>query len=271
MTLSDVYHELTAVRRIAASPAEMRLLASGAAQSLLTANGTLAGWRWGGPGPRVLLVHGLHSRASHLGSFVAPLCRAGFEVWGFDAPAHGESGDAPFSVVHYGKALLQIEAAFGPFEGVIAHSVGSPASLYAFHHGMRVRSSVHIAGPASLDRVVRRTAAACGLNDADTLRLVAMIEAQVESPVAAMELDVIASGLGHPGLLVHDPADREIPYEESRLLLQAWPQSRLLDAPGTGHRRIIADEQVIAASLAHLAHTIPLPLEKEAQAESAEQ
>lgn len=258
MTISEVVRGLTAPRRAPLLEADAQLLQSGTPHTLRTDANTLAGWSWGAAGPRVLLVHGWESRASHFGQFVGPLCKAGFQVWAFDGPAHGDSSGSFSNVVHHGKAILAIAEAVGPFDALVAHSVGSPAALYAFHQGMRVRRSVHIAGPSSLRRVIHQIAQAVNLNAADTAEVVTLVEKHIGQSVASMELEALAEGLRHPALLLHDPADREVPYAESRALAQAWQGARLVDIAGAGHRRILGNAEAIAATVEHLACDIRL-------------
>lgn len=257
MSVTEIFRGFTTPRRAAATDHEVRMLSSATQLSLEREDGKLAGWSWGKPGPRVLLVHGWDSRASHLGRFIEPLCRRGFQVWAFDGPAHGESGGTSSSVVHYGRALLDIASQFGPFDGVIAHSVGSPAALYAFRHGMRVKSSVHIAGPSSLERVIQRLAQATGIDALETAQLRTLYEEHIGGPVSGMDLEELAPSLTHSGLIVHDPADREIPFEESERLRDAWPSARLIPVQGVGHRRIILQIEVVNAAVEHLVTTIP--------------
>lgn len=259
MNKLEVLRGLSEPRRVALTEVEMQLLRSGTPHTVQANGYTLAGWSWGNPGPRVLLVHGWDSRASHLGQFIAPLCRAGFQVWAFDGPAHGDSTGNLSSVVHHGKAILAIAGAFGPFDGLVAHSVGSPAALYAFHKGLRVRGSVHIAGPASLKRVLLRIAHAIELTVAGIEKLIRDTEAHIGQPVDSMELDALADGFRHPALLLHDPADREVPYAESCALADAWRGAKLVDIAGAGHRRIIGHPEAIAVSVGHLAYNIPAP------------
>ena len=259
MNKLEVLRGLSEPRRAELTEAETQLLRSGTAHTLKANGNTLAGWSWGDAAPRVLLVHGWDSRASHLGQFVEPLRRAGFQVWAFDGPAHGDSTGSLSSVVHHGKAILAIADAFGPFNGLVAHSVGSPAALYAFHNGMQVRSSVHIAGPASLKRVILHLAQAIGLTTAETEDLIRLTETHIGQSVDSMELDALADGFRHPALLLHDPADREVPYAESCALAEVWRNAKLVEVAGAGHRRIIGDPKAIAASVEHLTSAIFAP------------
>jgi pimeloyl-ACP methyl ester carboxylesterase len=151
----------------------------------------------------------------------------------FDAPAHGQSDGETSSVVDIGRAMLAIARAHGPFDAVVAHSVGSPAALYAFAHGLTTRASVHIAGPASLERVLIARSRLAGL------------PADIQAKIADMELESLARGFRHPALLLHAPDDGEIPFAESEALNRAWPGSRLVPLPGLGHRRIIGAAETI--------------------------
>lgn len=259
MNATELFHGFSTPRRAPPGPDDATLFALARPQRITHDGLALAGWSWGAPGPKVLLVHGWESRASHLGRFVAPLQHAGFQVWAFDAPAHGDSEGETSSVIHYGRALLAIAQTYGPFDGLIAHSVGSPAALYAFRHGMRVEASVHIAGPSSLERVLRRTAEVAGLDASELERFHAMVEAYSGEPIATMDLHNLAPSLTHAALLLHDPEDREIPFVESKLLRNAWPHARLLEVHGAGHRRIIGHPDAIQVSIDHMTATIATP------------
>jgi hypothetical protein len=72
--------------------AEREVLARADARTLPSRHGDLAAWAWGPlEGPRVLLVHGWEGRGAQLGPLVEPLTAAGFRVFVFDAPGHGDS------------------------------------------------------------------------------------------------------------------------------------------------------------------------------------
>ena len=62
-----------------------------------------------------------------------------------------------------------------------------------------------------------------------------------------MELHAVQSGLRHPALLLHDPADPVVPYGDSAALAAAWPQAALLPLPDAGHTAILEDPRLLAA------------------------
>lgn len=212
----------------------------------------LATWSWGHQGPRILLVHGWESRASHWHAWVHPLRRAGFQVTAVDNLAHGASSGDTANVRLWGQGLLAVARAFGPIHAVVGHSAGSAAALYAFAHGLEVDASVHIAGPASLTRVATGFALAHGLPRTELGGFRTAMEAQLGFPMAEMDLPALQGGLRHPGLIVHDPQDREVPFTESLALSEAWPLSQLISVEGLGHRRILRSPEVIERVIASL-------------------
>ncbi len=191
---------------------------------------------------RALLAHGWESRAASWHVLVRRLVAEGWHVTAFDAPAHGESAGETTTVVAMGRALLAVAAWLGQVDAVIAHSLGSPASLYAFAHGLRAGASVHLAGPSSLIRALDRTA--CAVRAGGSV-LRARFEALTGVDAAAMELERLAAGMRHPALLLHDPLDPEVHWSESAALAQAWGGAQLEAANGVGHRKIIGDSAVV--------------------------
>ncbi|MCH8502816.1 MAG: alpha/beta hydrolase [Ectothiorhodospiraceae bacterium] len=257
LTASQALHLFTRPRRIPPQEQEQQLMARGRERVVNHAGRQLRGWIWGSRGPDVLLAHGWDSRASHLAAFVAPLLSNGYRVTAFDAPAHGASEGNQSHVIDIGRALLQIHQEAGPGDAVVAHSVGSPALLYALANGLTTRASVHIAGPASLRRVLIAFATACRVPEDDIPGFLALVAEHIGMPLEQMEVASLASGMRHPALLLHAPEDREIPYSDSLALHKLWRGSALMDIPGAGHRRIVADPRTLDATLQFLLRATP--------------
>ena len=250
--LAAARHAFSTPERIALSSTEKAALA-GAAEAPLRHEGLkLARWTLGA-GPRVVLVHGWNSRGAHLLGFARPLVAAGFSVTLFDLPGHGDSGGHASSVVHAGRALRSVLADIGHVHAVIGHSMGSAAALLAFAHGLQVRRSVHLAGPSSLTPMVQGIAKAQGLGPADAAAFAGWVERFIGTRVANVDLERLQHGLCHPGLIFHDREDRTVPFAASQALHEAWPGSRLEPLAGLGHRRLLADADVISRSVAFVA------------------
>lgn len=253
--MTMILQAFTRPERLAETEDDRMALAQAKSISIPYAGLELRAWTWG-QGPQVLLLHGWESRASHMAGFVAPLLQAGFSVTALDAPAHGASEGETTNVLDYGKAIVVVAQHLGPLTATIAHSVGSAASLYAFAHGVRVRASVHLCGPASLTRVFQYAARAGGLNEAARQQLEQMLVASIGAPLASMDLAQLQHGMRHPALIMHDPDDKEMPYTESQALVTAWPQAELVPTAGTGHRRILRTPEIHTAASGFVVSTL---------------
>jgi predicted alpha/beta hydrolase family esterase len=241
-------HIFTTPRKRAETAEDIESL-NGAARFSMTYGAIELNYCVWGMGAPVLLLHGWESRASHMAGFVPGLVRAGFSVIALDAPAHGDSTGTKTNAVDYGRAVTHFSRHFGDIVAVIGHSVGSAAALYAFAHGLRVKASVHLCGPASMSRVIRRGGKAGGLDEASLDRLEIEMEKEVGAPLNILGLESLKPGMKHPSLLMHDPKDQEMPFEESLILSKAWLGSTLKEIQDVGHRRILRSTSVIEASV----------------------
>lgn len=255
-TPQQVFHAVTRPKRRPTSDEDSQALASGARHEFLHAGLKLAAWSWGNGDSTVLLLHGWESRASHMAAFVTPLLKAGYRVVAFDAPGHGDSEGSVSDAVDYGRAVISAVAALGKPAAVIGHSVGSAAALYAFSHELTVHASVHIAGPSSMERVLRRGAVAAGLSDQGVAEFLSLMTRQVGEPLSVMDLSNLSDGLKHPSLIIHDQQDKEMPYSESVELTNSWPLSTFMSVQGVGHRRILRDDDTILLATHYLAEKL---------------
>jgi pimeloyl-ACP methyl ester carboxylesterase len=250
--LAAARHAFSAPERVPLSATERAALAPHAEPPLRHEGLKLARWTLGS-GPRVVLVHGWSSRGAHLLGFARTLADAGFSVTLFDLPGHGDSTGHAASVVHAGRALRALMADIGEVHGVIGHSMGSAAALLAFAHGLQVKRSVHLAGPSSLTPMVKGIARAQGLGPADAAAFTGWVENFIGTRIANVDLERLRHGLRHPGLIVHDTEDRTVPFAASQELHAAWAGSRFEPVAGLGHRRLLADADVIARSVSFIA------------------
>lgn len=214
---------------------------------------SIATWRWG-HGPAVLLVHGWEGRGSQLGALVEPLVAAGMSVVAFDAPGHGDSPEHRLYLTDLADCIADVATAVGPLHGLVAHSFGAAGALLAqARGGALARRLVMIAPNVLLDDALRRFARVVGLdeNDRGALEQRLADHTGLASDMLALDRLVGARDTSREGamLVVHDRGDREVPFEHGERLAAVWPAAELRTTDGLGHRRILRDPQVIAASV----------------------
>lgn len=214
-----------------------------------------------GDGPVTYLLHGWGGRRTQLAALVEPLVAAGQRVVALDAPGHGQSGPGRLggrrtTLAEFAEALAAVVAVTGPAHAVVAHSAGSNAAALAVRDGLAADRLVFVAPLADPLPFLHAFARLTGLGHRTRPRLLRRLTRIVGRDLADFDVPAWAAQ-AEPGrlprlLVVHDRADREARYAEGRALAAAWPNARLLTTEGLGHRRILADPEVIEATVAFL-------------------
>ena len=210
--------------------------------------GPLIAWRWGrAADPAVVLVHRWGGRGAQLRGFIEPLLERGFSVVAYDAPGHGMTGGDQSSLPQILQGLDALLDHLGPVRAIVGHSVGGAMAAIALARRPDVKRGVLIAPPASLIDHTRRVAAALGWPEA----LRAATQRRIEQRFGWSWSDFEAeSARGEqPLLVIHDADDREVAISEGLRHSRNWPQGRLLQTSGLGHRRILEERLVIEATV----------------------
>jgi pimeloyl-ACP methyl ester carboxylesterase len=201
-----------------------------------------------GDGPTVLLVHGWGGNRLQLGAFVLPLVDAGYRVVAFDQPAHGDSPGKTTNVFVVADSLQVIGSYYGPFQAILAHSLGTLGTSFAlvnrdFPHPSRL---VYFGALNRLMDFVPRFQVMAQLSD----EITAGLAQAIENRFGRDELEAITNArlvphLPLPALLFHDRQDAVTPVSDSRAIARAWPGAQLVETDGLGHRRVLRDAKII--------------------------
>lgn len=213
-----------------------------------------------GNGPVVLLVHGWEGRGSQMGAFADALAAVGFQVVTFDAPGHGESTGRTSSLVEMADAVEDVASEMGPVFAVVAHSAGTAASSIALDRGLAVEAALYIAPPLDLGDFLDTVARLLGLDSQIATLTQKRIERRFNVQWDDLKALHIAPRMSSPLVLIHDRHDRQVPWENSRTLAEAWPGARLISTSGLGHQRILNDPGVVTTVVEELRHLRRSPL-----------
>lgn len=207
----------------------------------------IAAWSWG-QGRTVMLIHGWEGYAAQLIQFVEPLVAAGFRVVTFDMPAHGGSTGRQASAFDMARAILAVSQVFSPIRGIIAHSLGATASIFALTHGLEIDRAVLIAPAAEPNYFARLLATRLGLSNLRTAGMLKRIEDRFGMTLEEASILRLVPKLTAPVLVMHDSLDREVPFEQGRAIAETWPGATLELLHQLGHRRMLRDPKVIKAA-----------------------
>lgn len=202
--------------------------------------------------PYVLFAHGWSSHGTRFLPWVEHLRGNGYAVVAFDQPAHGRSDGRRSTLPEFARTLAVVGRHYGPAAAVVGHSLGGAAAAVAMAHGLAAERAVLIAPAADPVDAAMRFARLVGLPMRLCRRMVAMFESMVDTSFDEFQAQHNAPRIGRPALIVHDLADREVPWEEGERYARFWHGSRLLSTQGLGHNRIVDDPGVIDATLRFL-------------------
>jgi predicted alpha/beta hydrolase family esterase len=235
---------------------EAEILAAGRPLTLDAKGGSVRAWRWGEGAP-VLLVHGWGSTGGRLGSLVEPLVASGRSVLAFDAPGHGAAGRRRSSLPQF---MFAVEAAWraaggGELDGIVAHSLGGPATVLSLDRGVKARRVVLISPSSDPAGYTRRFAEIVGIGEGVRRRMESRIERLFGVRWADFDVIAAARRRTEPALVIHDAEDSEVAWSDGEALARAWSGAELVTTHGLGHIRIVHDADVIARVVESLGAT----------------
>ncbi|VTS02500.1 alpha/beta fold hydrolase [Tuwongella immobilis] len=201
-------------------------------------------YSWGS-GPRVMLVHGWGSRATHYFALIPMLVEMGFEVVAFDAPAHGRSTGDICSAPAISRALVAVVNSSGPVDAIVGHSLGGLSASMAIFRGMLVRRAVFLAPCCDIAPSVIDFASRSGMSAEGQAEFVRIFRTEFDGQLGSIG-DLLA-GKSLPMLLLHDPDDPDTPFHLTESLGKSRPDAVLQPLAGAGHRGIMRHKSMLAA------------------------
>lgn len=198
-------------------------------------------------GKKILIVHGFSSYAYKFEKYILPLKKEGFEVLMFDAPAHGSSDGKLINAYIYSKAILKIEALYGPLDGIMGHSLGGLASALAFETlpNRENRKLVLIAPATETEGAIENFFTIIPADEKVKLAFREMINEMTEHPVSYYSVSRVIKNISSPVFWVHDKHDAICAFSDVKPLLSLdLPHVKFLITENMGHSRVYKDNKV---------------------------
>jgi pimeloyl-ACP methyl ester carboxylesterase len=118
------------------------------------------------------------------------------------------------------------------------------------NHGMPVERVVSISAPAHVDYLIDGFAQTLAIPEAVIAAMRLRMEQQF--PDSLWERLSTVHNVQHldtPALIIHDEDDVSVPWQQGRMIADAWPGARFMKTGGLGHGRILRDRQVVKAAV----------------------
>jgi len=209
----------------------------------------IAGYRWNkGAGRKALIIHGFESSVVNFEKYITPLVKKGYEVLGFDAPAHGRSSGKTVNAIIFRDFIKYVCRHYGPVQSFIAHSFGGLAICMALAEtGHDEGYRIALVAPATetttaLDHFFEFIK----LDDAEVRKEFEEIITQMSGhPVSWFSIHRAVKKIKARILWFHDRDDKVTPLKDVlRIKQENRPNIKFVITKGLGHRRIYRDANV---------------------------
>lgn len=203
----------------------------------------------------VLVIHGWRSRTEYMRALIEGFRFAGFRVYSLDLPGHGGSQGRRLNMAMAVEAVRAAADWFGPFRAMVGHSFGGAVAVNAAVGSIDglppvpVERLVCIASPSSMPKLFSDFGRMMALGP----KAQSVVEDQVlrvtGHPIAEFDSARQLLRVPLPTLVIHDEQDREVSVDEAIHAARAGEHVRLELTQGLGHRRIIADPDVVRSAV----------------------
>jgi len=235
-------------------PAEASFLATARARRFATPRGRLQAYEWpallgANPHPpSVLVVHGWISHAARLEAVIRALQARGLRVVAFDGPAHGRSAGTQADLQAFREAITTVLAAYGPVQGVVAHSFGALAATtwLAEDPALTVRAAVLVGMMRDVGYMFDSYTLTVGLREPVVARLRTLFRKRYGRYPEEFATSAWTRRLRLPVLLVHGAADPLVPAAHAREIGSALEYGAVLIVPELGHSEPLRDPATVA-------------------------
>ena len=204
-------------------------------------------YRWKGKGPKVLLVHGWSGRASNLYYIIKGLIEKDYDVYSFDAPAHGNSKSQTTNIPEFIACINELYLHIKSPDAIIAHSGGAFASIYS--SSLNIKKLKKLVLISTFNSVYDLFQSFFNLIQVSKKVGDLMIEFYSKKTGIKIDENLSAEKIGKnlkcQTLIIHDKDDKEIPIEDSQLIAKSIKNVKTFFTKNLGHRRILRDEKVL--------------------------
>lgn len=197
----------------------------------------IQGYRWGNGEKKILFLHGWQSHTFRWKAHVEALATDEYSIYAIDAPGHGLSSGNFLSVPYYSAVIQQLLGSLGNVHTIVAHSLGSFASLHAFHQNrsLPVSKLVLLAPPGEARDFVQFYQQMLKLSSKALNLVLEQFEKEFKHPIDYFSTQRFAADVLVEGLIIADEEDLETPYHYALKINEQWKASTLITTKGLGH------------------------------------
>ncbi|MEN1785241.1 MAG: alpha/beta hydrolase [Bacteroidota bacterium] len=196
----------------------------------------LQSYHWPGTKGPVLLLHGWESNTYRWRNLIKKLREHDFDIFAFDAPAHGYSTGKILHVPLYAEAVRHFLDTFKPAM-VVAHSVGGMTILFDHynHPNSSVDKIVTVGSPSEFEQFMGQFQGILKFNERVRKAMNKRLKQWFGYYFHEFSSTRFVANNTKKGLLFHDKQDAQVPHTASVQVHEHWKGSRLVLTEGLGH------------------------------------
>lgn len=201
-------------------------------------------YEWGNSKKAVLLVHGWSGRATQVAHLNEPLIEAGYKVYSFDAPAHGNSNGRHTHMLEFADLIFEIKKIHPEIESVIGHSIGGAACIYALTQGLNAKKCIIIGSPVSTHWVLNSFCKQINVSIKVENLMKNHLEYKFQKQFDDISIDSMVKKINTKGMIIHCENDLDAPVKHAKYIHKNWKNSTLVLTQNLGHRKILKNKEV---------------------------
>ncbi len=212
--------------------------------------GKLAGFQWKAKSPtgkKLLIVHGFAGDSRTFDWSIKPALAKGYDVYVYDAPAHGKSGGKRLNASSYMNVIEEIIKRHNGFDAYMAHSLGGLCLMLALNQLQTANHpKIILIAPATESTTAADNFFAF-LQLPKDLRVVfeKKVEEKTGVPLQWFSITRVLNNIKGNILWLHDEDDLTTPVKDVYPLMEQQPQHvHFHFTKGLGHSGIYKDNKV---------------------------
>ncbi len=211
-------------------------------------------YHWGQSDKKVLLLHGWGGSPFDFKQMITALVNAGYEVIGWDAPAHGASEGKETNLIQWMHALEQLLGRIGPVHAIVGHSLGGlSAALALVHKRLHVPRLVMVSSAVSAPVFFQETFDQFRIPDKVMPKVHGIVIKKLQNDLLQLDLFKHIDKIKAKKILViYDENDGIVKKEQIDNFLQQSPTIQSLKIKGEGHFRIMRNDEVVKKVVAFM-------------------
>lgn len=238
-------------RRLKFKPREEAFYKKSHSYEVDTPYGIITCYEVGEPsGDLVFLVHGWESNAGSMSGVGKQLAENGHRVISMDLPAHGKNKGTHTNLFECKEVLKSIIYRINPEKpfSIVSHSFGSAVATFALSEiDYALDQFICLTSPDKLSSLFEIFKDMFKLPRKAYTNMISHIEPLFGMPLENITVEKLIPGVDYNQLsIIHDVHDKVLNIEFSKKILHGRPRAELITIEGSGHYRMLWNDEVYA-------------------------